>query len=318
MPRPRPARLDAARGFLPLALLAVALLAGRAHAEGTTEVGTGSHLQNDTDVYVDILATTETIVWTSANSGTSGNSRQVQVFLPGGGSVGTFNSGATITATTTGAYRLRPVDNQDGAWSVVVNNPVSAGGRVYSRNWHFFTNSFANDTSVLNNSFYALVPGGAPGTSVTVQLQFAGLQGNDFNIVANRVGVDGRNGGRSVPSSGNSFTPQFPLYLNPPTLATNDPITPTITNVTFTAGASNLIIPGQTTGEFRFDTNADGTYHVVVDTNKDGVFNEIADGVSRAGRCRRKNSAFHPRADSRPAPRYRSAFRTDTRPSTSP
>ncbi|MGE3763096.1 MAG: thrombospondin type 3 repeat-containing protein, partial [Kofleriaceae bacterium] len=243
-------------------------------AEGSLEVGIPSRLQADTALRVDILDTTlETITWTGQGNAT--------VRQPDGTMVATLTSGqtASLTGRPNGAYQVALSSNQTAAWNIQVNNQSAPGGRLFSTSWHFFSGSFAA-TGAQDTSYYALMPGGAPGRTAVAEMRFDGLQGNDYRVVANATGVNGPNAGRSVPQAGNSVTPLYPLYLNPPTIATYDPVTPSLTGFAFQgagSGTCSAVAPGGNPGQFVFQTTAVGaTYQIICDLDQDGAF-DVAD-----------------------------------------
>ncbi|MCK6549107.1 tandem-95 repeat protein, partial [Myxococcota bacterium] len=242
-----------------------------AHAEGTAQLTTNSDMVNDTVLYVDIVdASVERIRWTGSG--------QINVRNPNGTNLGNFNNNSTITPTAgvNGPYRITLASDQTGAWDISVLNAVAPGGRLHSYNWSFDTGTFSGGSSAMNTSFFVLAEAGGPTTTSVLEMRFDGLQGFIFDIAANGIGVNGANAGRSVPSAGNSVTPEHALYLNPPTLATYTAVTPVITGFGFAAvgqpTACAVLDPGATTGVFTFDTNVVGTYHVQCDLDGNGVF----------------------------------------------
>jgi hypothetical protein len=260
----------------------VALLAlspSIALAEGTVTLGTPSRLRGATVLNVDILdAAVEGIRWQG-----SGNLR---VFSPTGVDLGTINSGQTrsLVGNGNGAYRV-VVGNQNGnAWdiAVVVSGTPVTGGRLWSTSWGFFTNTFNGPPSTMDASFYALADGGAPGTDAVIEVRFAGLQGNEFEIATNRSGVTGVSAGRSVPQAGVTLAPLYRMYLAAPAVATYGTVTPIVSNFTYAQldGASSqscrVIQPGTSTGIFSFTTNVAGTGHLLCDLNGDSVFDRTS------------------------------------------
>jgi hypothetical protein len=247
-----------------------------AYADGTSELGITQALQAGTIVYVDILdPAVEQIRWTGLGS--------VVVTGPNGASIGTFASGATIVPTgTSGRYALTVSSNQSTstAWDIAVLNQTTPGGRVFSYDWRFNAASFAQ-TNASNGSFYAVVPSGGANNTAVIQLKLAGLAGYIYQVNANRSGVNG-SVGRSLPISGNSVTPEFPLYLKPPTLATYTSIAPSLEGATFRGGAAtsvfgtplacNRFVSGASTGTFSFVTDGESTYHLSCDINGDGIY----------------------------------------------
>ena len=223
---------------------------------------------------LDILSAGERITWTG--NGT------LDVWAPGldpsvAAPTVTLNSGANYTTTAAGEWLLEMNADQNGAWDITVTGAAANYGRLWSKGWLFYTGSFAQ-TAITNASFYALVPGGAPGRSGVLQLQLNGMSGNEYFIAANRRGVDGPDAGRSVRATGHSITPEYKVYLNPPEVSTFDPITPAISLLSFNGGDASCqqVERGQTPGAFRFQSNIDGTFHLVCDTNRDGVYDRVS------------------------------------------
>ena len=180
-----------------------------ARAEGSlgagAELASTQALRVTTDIFVDVInPAVETIVWTG-----KGN---VTVTDPLGATVGTFASGATITPSMSGSYKLDLLENQfdvDGngglvngtqvAWDVTLFvSGVPRDGRVYSFAWGFNTGGF-NMASATNASFYARVPGGDTESFAVMELRTDGLAGFIFEVQGNSTGVRGPNAGRSVP-----------------------------------------------------------------------------------------------------------------------
>ena len=171
-----------------------------------------------------------------------------------------------------------------------MTEPLAEGGRVHAYNWQFNVGSYAVERSIFT-SFYARVPGGLPGTEALIELKLDGLSGYYWDLNANRFGVDGPDRGRSVPTSGNSVTPEFPLYLNPPSLAAYGAVTPTVSDFALVSGNTfpvyedgdvdcNMIVSGVDTYDyqFRFTTDVEASYHVQCDLDQDGVFDPMASG----------------------------------------
>lgn len=260
--------------------LATSLLSTVAFAEGTDELNTTQALRAGTILYVDVFAhNTETISWTGNGVAT--------VSAPGGAEVAILSSGQTtgsLSSYGVGAYRVVPSNDQVvfETWDVSVENATSTGGRLHSYDWGFNAGSFA-ESRATNASFYAIVPGGAAGESSVIELKLDGLAGYVYNINANRRGVNGTNAGRSVPISGNSVSPEFPMYLNPPDASTYAGSTPQVSLLSFIGGVSvdangeampacNKVVPGGGTSLFQFNTNTQGTYHLQCDLDGDGDF----------------------------------------------
>ena len=242
-----------------------------ARAEGTDQVGTDQRLRAGTQVFAQIAdAATERIRWEGAGS--------VAVVAPDGTNMGAFAGDSEFAPLPglNGDYSLTLDTDQDFVgWDISVRDSTGTEifGRVYSINWSFDAGSFAS-TAESNASFYLLIPVG-PG-DVVVELDFEGLAGFIYEINANALGVDGANGGASVPIVGNTVTPEYRIYLSPPELATYTFAAPAIDEVSFSAGQQSCrqIVPGVTQGNFFFTANVAGTYHLVCDLNGDAVFDK--------------------------------------------
>lgn len=260
--------------------LATSLLSTTAFAEGTEQLNTTQALRAGTVLQVDVFASdVETIRWVGNGVAT--------VSAPDGTAVTVLSSGestGSLAAYGVGAYRVIPSNDQIvfATWDVSVNNATSDGGRLHSYDWGFNAGSFA-ESRATNASFYAIVPGGAAGESSVIELQLNGLAGFVYNINANRIGVDGFGGGRSVPMSGNTVSPEFPIYLNPPDASTYSASSPQVSDLTFIGGTSvdangdpmtpcSQVVPGEGTGSFQFNTNTEGTLHLQCDLDGDGDF----------------------------------------------
>lgn len=260
--------------------LATSLLSTAALAEGTTEVNTTQALRAGTVLFVDIFAPdVETIHWVGNGVAT--------VLAPDGTEVAVLSSGqstASLASYGVGAYRVTPSNAQIvfDTWDVSVDNAVSTGGRLHSYDWGFNAGSFS-ESRATNASFYAIVPGGAPGESSVIELQLNGLAGYVYNINANRIGVDGPDGGRSVPMSGNAVSPEFPIYINPPDASTYSASSPQVSALTFIGGTSvdangdamtpcSQVVAGGGSGSFQFNTDTEGTFHLQCDLDRDGQF----------------------------------------------
>ena len=282
------------------ALLAAGLVllvfasAREARAEGSLgpELDATQALRETTNIGVDILDfNVETFVWTGKGS--------VEVSDPAGTVVGTFRSGETITPTMNGAYVLNLQEDQfdvdmDGniipstivEWDVTVFVSGTARlGRVFSFAWRFNTGSFAQSAST-NASFYARVPGGDTESFAVMELRTDGLAGFIFEIQGNSTGVRGENAGRSVPESTTSVADEYRIYLNPPDNASYTFLPPTVGDFRFEGGQEIMggvdmceeLVPGVSMGEFVFNANVEGSFHLVCDLNRDGIFDIVDDG----------------------------------------
>lgn len=255
--------------FLTLASLCALFLFSPAvgFAEGSAELGTSQQLQAATPLSVDILQAGEVISW-------QGRGR-LTVSDPTGTQVATLNNGNDYTTTTSGEFGLELNRLQDNAWDVeVTNSGTVQDGRLFSRQWQIDAQSFSNTTDA---SFFAVVPAGSSSDTAVVEIDFEGLAGYEFSIIANSQGVDGADA-RSVPVSGNTISIEYPMYLNPPARASYSVVSPTLTNFGFDGGQScNQVIPSVSTGDFEFDTNVEGNYRITCDLNDDGIFDYTSD-----------------------------------------
>ncbi len=261
------------RSRLWLGCLGVLLLSLPSFGEGTAQLGVQSKLQSDTTLYVDIVTpATESIKWVGTGT--------VQVFDPNNASVMTLSTGqsASLAGRPAGVYSLTLSSHQASTWDVAVmsgGSPVA--GRLFTSDWHFRTDTFEGGTFAMNNSFYVLVPKVLGNGDVIGEMRFSGLQGYDFDVVANNRGVDGPSAGRSVPELGNNATPQYRLYVNVPAIGNPSIPSVTVTNGAFGSGAQQCsgIAAGQT-GNFSFSTNVAGVGRAICDLNRDGVFDITA------------------------------------------
>ncbi|WP_425411106.1 Ig-like domain-containing protein [Hyphococcus sp.] len=223
------------------------------------------------------------------------------------------------TSAATGAYRvtienLNPTGSRQELSRVDVTVTTSAFvlpdptglaasshvGRLYSYEWTFDAGSF-QQAAATDANYYMLTPGGRAGTNYVWQLDLNQFAGFVYEITANSLGVDSPNAagdnvaGLSVPESGNSVTPLFPIYVNYPTIANPSPsAAPVISNFRFIddAGQDGGFTPGdsvgvQDTGVFEFTTDVDGTYAISIDVNQNSVFGDPGDvlllGVTAPG-----------------------------------
>lgn len=270
---------------------ALVVMASDVRAEGQAELtntdANQQALRSGVQLHVDVINPTEQITWRGSGA--------VDVYRPDGTLVTTLASGQTTGALgEAGAFRLSIGSNQSPTtpWDVEttdVNTPaVALIGRLHSYHWQFNMGSFASEYSTYS-SFYALVPGGIPGTHSVIEMKTDGLSGYVYDIVANRTGAipPGESSPRSFSTSGISYqlVPDFPIYLNPPAVAVLSQVTPTVTDFEFTGAynvppidergsldACNAILPGASAMAFTFTTNVEGTYAITCDFDKDGEF----------------------------------------------
>ncbi|MBN1944785.1 MAG: thrombospondin type 3 repeat-containing protein [Bradymonadales bacterium] len=262
-------------------LLAVTSLAAPTWAEGSREIDgcgygdTGCQvtqgLQGTTPLYVDILdAPNEQIRWQGQGTAT--------VYDPDRQQIAILYTGTTVTPTANGKYNIVLSRHQ---YDVNASNVVTAWypwdiaviasseeqlGRLSSIDWRFNVGNYDDTT---DTSFYALIGG----TAAVTELQLNGMASFVYQVRGNGVGIliDGESGpGRSVPDPGEgsgvliSIPADFNLYVNVPEVATFDLPEPTVSNFTFANGSigCSYFTAGEG-GTFTFDSNVDGTYHLI-------------------------------------------------------
>jgi uncharacterized repeat protein (TIGR01451 family) len=197
-----------------------------------------------------------------------------------------------FTAPTTGTYEirltsgsgtlLRRVDVTVTPDLATPANPTLRQGRLHAYVYAFNTGSFAQSAST-NADFYIKVPGGRPGENYVWLLDLNQFAGNVFDIIGNSYGVDAPRSGFSVVQSGNSVTPEYPIYLSHPLQVGMRPVSPPgLTNAKFldSQGVDNSISPGGTIGvqdfgTFSFNTDIIGNYSIQIDANNDNLFSPI-------------------------------------------
>lgn len=167
-------------------------------------------------------------------------------------------------------------------------NPSALTGRVFSYSWAFDAGGYSVTTDA---NYFVLVPGGQVSSNYVWQLDFQDFGGFVYDVNANALGVtedsSGDNIGFSVPFTGYSLAPLYPIYLGYPVNALPEPfLPPTISNYRFldSDGIDQTISPGATTsvqdsGTFSFDSSIPGTAQLIIDTNQDGVFGNTVLGV---------------------------------------
>jgi len=276
-------------------------LASTAHAASRDDLGPQQWLQTRTTPSVEIIdPTTEEISWFGeTNDPVNGIvvPNTVEVFDPLGLSIGVFASGSLIPVSDPGTYTLEIVDYDlagppvltgppDGLpdplvdWriEVVQNGTTPILGRVWSYAWSINGYTFA-DTGATQGSFYAIVDGGAPGVESVVELLPDGLAGYNYTLEASATGV--RNGnGRSTESYGYFVNNELKVFIHPPdpALVSYSYLDPTVTNVALEPdGICDGAAAGEASVSFSFESDVEGTYHVVCDLNGDGQYDLTSD-----------------------------------------
>jgi hypothetical protein len=251
-----------------LLLAAIPGLALQAGAEGSAALG-GHAVAQQTVLGVDILNVgPESFVWTGTGS--------VTVRDPNGQLVGSFSPGATISPSIQGTYTVELAADQTGAWDLTVSSfGLPLAGRVHSLHWYLDSQGFGQASSA-DYSLYALVPAGGSSDREALEVRLEGVAGFLYELSANRTGVDGPRAGSSVPSTGASATPELGLYLDIPEDATFSSLSPSLSG--FSADGA----PGGGY-DFAFQSNVEGTYHVILDADMDGVFDLTGNDVVLSG-----------------------------------
>lgn len=292
---------------------------GTAHAEGSFQIGLEQTMVDipagTTQRYirVDILNPNEVI---NLNACGTADTQEIQFTIfdnnllqVNQGSVATANVSCSSNMTTPllnsyqytaspGTYYVS-IDNLEGStlqrYDITVTsnagiNPdptatTGISGRVSAEAWQFNTGSYAENTST-DADYFILTPGGFANTNYVWELDLNNFAGFAYDLKANNRGVDAPNSGFSTPTSGNSVTQQYPLYINYPAIADPEPVrSPLITGFRFVDedGNDNSISPGgtvgvQDSGFFEFTTDTDtGTYAIYIDVDQNGVFGNAGD-----------------------------------------
>jgi hypothetical protein len=273
-------------GLLLAVLCVIAIAIPRsAGAEGSDEIGSNQQLRAST-LYVDIVDyTSEDITWGSDGDG------KVEVYNPSGVLVVELDPGDTVCATgggcsdeisdfnENGAYMLVVLEDQEDNddWDIHVSGTAAGFGRLWAYEWFFDTGSFDTFHS-FNGSWYAMVPGGAAGEDVVIEMYAEGLSGYIYTVSANSNGIDGANGRSSV-EEGNTATPEHRVYVNPPEIASYTYTSPTVGTMNWAGGTEDCdsLAFGVVDGTFDFFSNVDGIYHIVCDIDGDGDFEITTD-----------------------------------------
>ena len=177
-----------------------------------------------------------------------------------------------------------------GRWdfSVVDNatdsvDPTANDGNLFSYKWRFFTHSFDEDAAA-STKMYVLVPGGFANTNYVWALDLQKFSGNEYDVIANDIGLDSPNSGISAPAASATISEKYPTYLSYPKGANPDPapsalqLPSLVDTFVFTDvdGNDNAISPDgdaiEETGSFSFTPDVSGTYAITIDINRDGDF----------------------------------------------
>lgn len=149
-------------------------------------------------------------------------------------------------------------------------NPPGGRGRLHSTRWGFDAGAFVQ-AAATNAKYYVNAPGAVPGSSFIWQMDLQGLAGYVYDVIANDTGLDApyaRSSRSRWISPAPKNTPLYEIFLTPPA-ATNPATRP---EVAFTGTGGNGITLQGSGGSFRFRSNLNGSYQLVLDVNRDGVF----------------------------------------------
>ena len=185
-----------------------------------------------------------------------------------------------ITVTPTAATPVKP------------KSPPGGVGRIHTKRWsinaHTFTTAGKSDAS-----FYVLAPTGS-NSDTTWLLQFNGLAGFFFDVSGNDIGLPSPNSGFSE-SETKTFgpLPKYEIYLNVPEVAKGGGKKPVLTNFAFKGvSAACKCAISSLEAEFSFDSNVDGTYHLVIDVDKDGLYDPAKGDVQLVGLAKTGTNTF--------------------------
>jgi len=241
-------------------LISLFAMSPAAHAEGSAQLP-GQWLLVDNVLYVDIVdPETERI-------GFTGNGGMV-VRAPDGTDLGVLVSGGemVLSGLPDGAYQLRPQVEQRGDWDISVVDATDSGGRLHSLDWMLDARGY-DDPYGFDGMFYGRVDGGEDGRSAVIALELNGWTGHRWTAMATGHGVDGWDAGRSVDRYQAEVEPDIPLYLSPPSVVGDAPVTPDASGLEFEMNDRS----DEFGGVFRFSVSHRGTWRIVCDNVADGV-----------------------------------------------
>lgn len=159
-------------------------------------------------------------------------------------SIRLYNTG--FSGTSTEKKLIRRFDITVTANTSTPPNPTAQTGRLWSKEWGFWTLTF-DENEATDADYFPLVPGGRANTNYVWKLDLNNFSGNWYTLVANSIGVSAPRSGYSVPEAGNSAAPDYPIYLSYPVVANPRPTDPPeITGLKFTddEGQDYGISPG--------------------------------------------------------------------------
>jgi hypothetical protein len=254
-------------------LISILTVSPAAYAEGSAQLP-GQWLLLENEVYVDIVDPETELLAFDGEGG-------MIVRAPDGTDLGVLPSGGEmpLSGLPPGAYQLRPQVEQRSVWDVSVVNATDPGGRVFSYDWMLDARGY-DDPYGFDGRFHARVDGGEDGRSGVITIDLSGWTGHRWTAMATEHGVDGFDAGRSVDRYLAEVEPNIPLYLSPPSLVGEAPVTPEATDLTFVGNERG----DEFGGVFNFNVSHRGTWRIVCDNSADGVVDPTAnDNVVLSG-----------------------------------
>jgi LruC domain-containing protein len=175
---------------------------------------------------------------------------------------------AGTTSFFTVPYDISITPNTATAASPFV--PPGGRGRLHSPRWFFDAGRFTQPAAT-SAVYYAIAPSGTPGASYVWQMDFKGLAGYGYDILANDIGLDdpySRSSRAYAAVPAPTSAPLYEIYVNPPRL---DAVTDKPKVSFIGVGGNGMTIAGSG-GTFQFESNMVGTYQIIIDLDGNGVF----------------------------------------------
>ena len=173
----------------------------------------------------------------------------------------------------------------DTSTSVNPAVPPDGFGRVHSTRWMIDAHSFAQSAAT-NAEFYVRVPITGTQSDYTWLLRFDGLAGNVYDVAGNDIGLPPPHSGFSEDRQiASAPEPQYDIYLNVPEVARGGgDITPVVSDFEFEGPSSlcDCALGGQES-TFRFQSDVDGVYEIVIDVDGDDTFDPSSGDVLLKG-----------------------------------
>ncbi|MBI5515443.1 MAG: hypothetical protein HY909_16810, partial [Deltaproteobacteria bacterium] len=279
-------------------LLGALLYSSVASGEGSAQAGSNQTLVPDTVIQVDALRGEVIQVSGQPTSGVAevrvtspaGATRSAMLtagagLLPGTALPASVTTGQRFAVDASGRYalqfsaRMRLWDvtvTPDAATAVRPLEPPGGRGRVSSRRWHFDANR-GDLASATNADFFVVVPLGVGDENYVWRLDFEGLAGIDYFVVANGLGLDPP-ASRTSRRQGSTIvapTPRYDIFLSLPASARGARTEPRGSFVSAGLGfcADAYVGAG---AELTYESNIAGTVQVLLDVNRDGRFTTAA------------------------------------------